>query len=317
MVVIDAEKHKLDYRQSELDNGIAALKKRYQSGGASTLISRAKSQQQVDKRQGSPKANIKGKPWYDPNRPEGALIYTTADDVEYTVTKRDKKTGKVTTETRRRHDTSTRMAETDDAYTLISDADTPMERAYADYANKMKAMANQARVELHKTGKVAYSASAKSIYEKEVKSLNDKLDAAELNRPKERKVQLLARAEVDRKQAADPSMTKSDVKKAGQQAVTKYRSQLGAKRNPITITDKEWEAIQAGAISETILKKILKNTDTDNLRERATPRSSTTLSAAKINKLRHLRDNGATLSEIAKSLGVSTSTVSNYLKGEN
>ena len=317
MVVIDAEKHKLDYRQSEIDNGIASLKKKYQSGGASTLISRAKAQQQVDKRQGSPKANIKGKPWYDPDRPEGSLIYTTADDVEYTVTKTNKKTGVVTTETRRRHDTSTRMAETDDAYTLISDANTRMEQVYADYANTMKAMANQARKEMYNTGKVAYSASAKAAYEKEVRSLNDKLDAAERNRPVERYAQLQARAEVDRKKAADPDMNKSDVKKAGQQALTKYRSKFGAKRNPIDITDREWEAIQAGAISENILKKILKNTDADKLRERATPRTSTTLSAAKISKLRHLRDSGATLSEIAKSLGVSTSTVSKYLKGAN
>ena len=30
MVIVDAAKHKLDYRQSEKDNGIAELRKRYQ-----------------------------------------------------------------------------------------------------------------------------------------------------------------------------------------------------------------------------------------------------------------------------------------------
>ena len=52
MVVIDSEKHNLDYKQSAIDNGISALKKKYQSHinpdtgkkstGASTLISRSK-----------------------------------------------------------------------------------------------------------------------------------------------------------------------------------------------------------------------------------------------------------------------------------
>ena len=54
MVVIDAEKHHLDYKQSEKDNNIAALKVEYQgksTGGASTIISRAKGEVKVDKRQ--------------------------------------------------------------------------------------------------------------------------------------------------------------------------------------------------------------------------------------------------------------------------
>ena len=43
MVVIDAEKHKLDYKASEKDNNISALMKKYQGkarGGASTIVSR-------------------------------------------------------------------------------------------------------------------------------------------------------------------------------------------------------------------------------------------------------------------------------------
>ena len=53
MVVIDAEKHHLDWRQSYIDNGIAELKVRYQGGtnrGASTLISRASSEDDIPKR---------------------------------------------------------------------------------------------------------------------------------------------------------------------------------------------------------------------------------------------------------------------------
>lgn len=332
MVVIDAEKHKLDYKQSEIDNGIAALKKKYQSyvdsdghvhsGGASTLISRSKGEQSVLKRQGSPQINIKGKEWYDPTKPEGSLIWKTAEDVAYQVPKVNKRTGEVTVETKYRMQKSTKMAETSDARTLISDADTPMERAYSDYANRMKNLANQARLEMVNTGKIAYSANAKKIYEPEVKSLEKKLNTALLNAPKERQAQLKANAEVQKKvqKAKDEGkeLTKDEIKKASQQALTKYRESVGSvsrRDRSINITDKEWEAIQAGAISENNLKKILNNTDIDNLRERATPRTTTSLSQAKINQIKAMSASNYTTSEIAKKLGVSSSTVSKYMKG--
>ena len=324
MVVIDAEKHGLDYKKSEIDNGIASLKKKYQGSrdengkyreGASTLISRSKGQQSVLKRQGSPLVNMKGKEWYDPSKPEGSLIYKTADDVSYEVTKVNKRTGEVSTVTKYRTQKSTKMAETDDAYTLVSDANTPMERLYADYANRMKSLANQARKEMMSTGKIAYSASAKATYQAEVDSLMAKLNRSLLNAPRERQAQLLANAEVKAKQKENPDMKPGDVKKASQQALTKYRESVGAKREPITITDREWEAIQAGAITENKLMQILNNTDTDNLRERATPRATTTLSAAKVNRIKSMNASNYSLSEIAKALGVSPSTVSQYLKG--
>ena len=330
MVVIDAEKHKLDYKQSEIDNGIASLKKKYQryvdedgnvhEGGASTLISRAKSEVSVDKRQGTPLVNLKGKRWYDSSKPEGALIYKTADDVEYTVNKVNKRTGEVTTVTRRKKQPSTRMAETDDPYTLISDANTPMERAYAEYASKMKALANKARKEMMTAGKINYSSTANQIYKKEVASLLSKLNLSRLNAPKEREAQRRANAEVLAKIRSNPNMKPGDVKKLRQQALTKYRLQVGSisrrKRN-IDITDNEWNAIQSGAVSESILKKILDNTDVDKLRQRATPKNASTLSSAKINRIKSLSNSNYTVGEIAKILGVSPSTVSKYLKGKN
>lgn len=317
MVVIDAEKHKLDYKKSELDNGISALKKKYQRGGASTLISKSKGQTSVPKRQGSPLINMKGKDWYDPSRPEGALIFKTADDASYSVRKVNKKTGEVQTVTKHRMQRSTNMAETDDAYSLISRANTPMERAYADYANKMKSLANQARKEMMNTGKIAYSSTAKATYQQEVNSLMSKLNTALLNAPRERQAQLRANAEINAKKLNNPNMKAGDIKKASQQALTKYRNQVGSvarSKRSIKITDNEWAAIQAGAISENYLKKILNNTDIETLRERATPRATTTISQAKINRIKSLSASNYTLSEIAQKLGISTTTVSNYLK---
>lgn len=323
MVIIDAHKHKLDYKQSELDNNIAALHKKYQgksSGGASTIISRASSEDSVDKRKGSPKINKKGTPDYDPSKPEGALIWKTDPDAYYTVSKTNKRTGEVTTETRVIKQKTTKMAKTDDAYTLVSEARHPMEIVYADHANFMKSLANQARKELAYTGKIEYDANAKRIYQTEVDSLMTKLNVALLNAPRERAATRMANAEIQAKKQQGLLTDKGDEKKAAQKAVSKYRAQIGAvKRSDrnIEITDREWEAIQAGAISEHKLKQILDNADVDSLRQRATPRATTTLSQGKISKIKAMNASSYTIEEIASSIGVSPSTVSKYLKGAN
>ena len=315
------KKHGLDYKQSEIDNNIAALHKKYQgksTGGAATILSKAKGQQSVDKRQGTPKINIKGTNDYNPTKPEGALLYKTADDLYYDVKKTNKRTGEVTVVTKKRTQKSTKMAETDDAYTLVSPAKNPKELEYADYANSMKALANKARKEMVSTGKIAYSKTAKATYQEEVNSLMTKLNEAQLNTTRERAAQRKANAEITTKKAADPNLKPGDIKKASQQALSKYREELGSvsrRDRSIKITDREWEAIQAGAISENKLKQILDNTDIDNLRERATPRTTSKLSTAKVNRIKALSASNYTIGEIAKKLGVSTSTVSQYLKG--
>lgn len=303
MVVVDAEKHHLDYKQSEIDNGIASLKKKYQGSydedgryheGAATLISRAKSEISVLKRKGSPIIN-----------PEtGEQTYKEVYE-EYT-----DKNGR----TRVRTQASTKMAETKDAFTLVSDADTPQERAYATYANEMKSLANRARKEMLSTGKIAYSASAKETYQEEVDHLMAQLNVALRNAPRERQAQVIANATVAAKKQENPDMTRSEIKKASQQALTAARTTVGASRETISISDREWEAIQAGAISENRLTQIINNVDIDTLRQRATPRSTTVLSTAKVNKIASMSASGYSTAEIAEALGVSTSTVNKYLK---
>lgn len=301
MVVIDAEKHKLDYKQSEADNGIKSLKKKYQGRidsdgkyheGAATLISRAKSETSVLKRKGSP--------IIDPTTGEQSFKEVRE---EY----KDKKTGKTKVRTQQ----STKMAETRDAYTLSSG--TPQEEAYAKYANKMKALANQARKEMLGTGKIEYSRSANETYRREVDALSAKLNVALKNAPRERKAQLMANAVVNAKKQENPDMSRGEIKKASQQALTTARANVGAKREPINITDREWEAIQSGAISENKLKQIIDHIDIDDLRQRATPRNNVGLSAAKINKIKSMKQSGYTTAEIAEAIGVSSSTVSKYL----
>ena len=358
MVVIDAAKHKLDYKSSYRENRIDDLKKKYQDNGinpetgkqifgASTLISKAKSEQQVLKTEGSPRVNIKGKPWYDPNRPEGALIFKVAgeDKLNYTVVKNPKtnkwvnareKNGelfyndsddpkvknyvKVTNEPidiRTRTKKSTKMAETDDARSLISDYDTDMEHVYADFANTMKAMANQARKVAYETIDIRRSPTAAKTYAKEVQSLKTKIDISEKNPPRERQAQILAKTRIDIKKAASSTpLTKDQVKKLSDRELKKARSEVGAKRTPIDISNKEWEAIQAGAVSADTLKKIMRYSDKDKLKKLATPRKSIDITPTMVSRIKSMANNGKTNSEIAEALGISASTVSKQLTGD-
>lgn len=314
MVVIDAKKHDLDYKRSESDNGIAELKRKYQGHfdengqyheGSATLITRAKSEISVPKRQGSGVI--------DPET--GKKTYKTADDLYYETSRVDKKTGEVITKQKMRTQQSTKMAETDDAYTLVSYRRTKAELAYAEYANKLKSLANEARKELKATGTLKYSPEAKKAYEPEVTRLQSALALANSNKPRERQAQVLANARIKEKIEADPDLAndKKMLKKVSQQAIVAARQQVGAKRHPITISDKEWEAIQAGAISDNVLSQILESADIDNLRQRATPRASNELSNSKIALIKARAASGYTNAQIAESLGISASTVSKYL----
>lgn len=335
MVVIDAEKHKLDYKKSEADQGIAALKKKYQAqyddngnvlegkAGASTLLSRAKGAERVQKRVGTPKINEKGKDWYDPTEPEGALLYNRVINKKGTVDYDPSKpeTAYVTRKAeiyidskgkeQVRTDKSTKMMETKDAYTLSSGR--PQEEIYADYANSLKALANTARKSLATTGNLKYSPEAKKTYAKEVDSLTAKLNVSLMNAPRERQALCLANSIIKAKKQDNPTLEGDELKKIKQNAITTARAKMGAKREPIIITDDEWTAIQKGAISENTLNKIIQNADIDSLRSKATPRNHKELSTAKVGKLHAMLASGYTNAEIAEALGISSSTVAKYM----
>lgn len=295
MVVIDAEKHNLNWRQSYLDNGIANLKAKYQgasNAGASTLISRAKGDKRVPKR----------KDGYKVDPETGRKIFTETGETY-------EKNGKLVVRLQK----SSKMYETEDAYSLSSG--TAMENTYADHANKLKALANSARKTSLTTKPIPYSPEAKAKYRQEVDSLNAKLNIALKNRPLERKAQLLANERVKLVRQNNPDMDKDDIKKLKNQALTQARLQTGASKKArlVDITDREWEAIQSGAISTNKLSQIIQNSDLDILKQRSMPRESRGISDAKRARAKMLESNGYTLAEIADSLGVSTSTISKVL----
>lgn len=301
MVVIDACKHKLDYKQSEKDNGIAELKQKYQlkddasgSGGASTLLSRRNQTIRVDERKGSAQIDPK----------TGEVSYKTSGRTYV-----DKKTGKTV-----KAQTEVKLlAETKDLHTLSSG--TKEEEAYADYGNKMKALANRARKEAVATGNLKYNPAAAKTYAKEVADLKAKTNEAMKNAPRERRAQVIANADIRAFKENNPDAKNDKIKKYSNIAINDARTKVGAgsKDLKIVITDKEWEAIQAGAISDNQLSTILRYTNTESLYSKALPKTTTTITPAKEARIKTLARNGATLAEISAATGVSVSTVSNYI----
>lgn len=302
MVVIDAAKHKLDYRQSEKDNGIAELKKKYQGfddetghhGGASTLLSRRKQDVEVPERQGSGVIDpLTGKVVYK----ESGRTYV------------DPRTGKTVAATTK----VKRILAVDDVRSMSSG--TLQEEAYADYANKMKDLANKARLEYNATPTLKRSASAAKAFEPEVNRLMAALKVAQLNAPLEREAQRIANARVKAKVQANNITDKDEISKIRRAAISDARNSTGAsgKRTRITISDGEWTAIQSGAISDTTLSEILRYAEPKTVRERATPRRTTQLSDARISRIKAMANSGHTNAEIAEALGISTSAVSKYL----
>lgn len=305
MVIIDAYKHGYDYKLSEAENRIDNLKMKYQKhkndegyGGASTLISKAKSEERVPLRQGSPKIDN-----------EGNVIFKTADDYKRFYYN-DK--GQLT----ERQSKITKMANTDDARTLISDYNTKMENIYANYANELKALAKEARLLYLDTPNSEYKPEAYKVYKDVVEDIKKDLYLAESNRQKEKLAQIRAHEEMQKIIFDDPTITQDKKlwKKTKDQLIQKWRLRTGSNRNQIYISDKRWEAIQAGAVHHSVILKLLKYSDQDSLRERATPRMYTTLSTAKVNKMKRMHQTGNfSVTEIANSLGVSPSTVKKYL----
>lgn len=299
MVVIDAEKHKLDWKQSAIDNGIAQLKAKYQGSsraGASTLISRARSQTHVPERKPRPAAE--GGP-VDKTTGQKVFVPTGA-----TVTNKQGKTVLRTIK-------SVKLAETQNAHTLSSG--TTIEKVYADHSNRLKDLANKARLVAVNTKPNPYSPSAKAAYETQVSSLRAKLAAAERNAPLERSAQLLANAVVRAKINANPDMEASDRKKIEGLALADARARVGAGKLRIDITPQEWAAIQAGAISTNTLKKILTHADPETVKELATPRTKIKMTPTKTARARVMIDLGYTQAEIADQLGVSLTTLKDAL----
>lgn len=327
MVVIDAPKHKLDWKASEADNGIQALQKKWQKegGGASTLISKAGGMKIVDefKDYTYGKVDEKGNYQYKEtgrtykkvkryskdviDKKTGATVHKKGD---YILDDNGNKTYKI----EKRKTKTTKMAYVSDAYDLSSGH--PKENIYADYANRMKDLARKARLSYQAIKPQKVDATAAKLYSEQVASIDAKLKNAKLNAPRERMAQIKTKGDTYRRNQVVKE-DKEHQKKYAARTLTAYRQKYGVsgKKRRIVLNDLEWQAIQNNAISTNKLMTILDNTDTEELRKRATPRSDkNVVSPAKQSLINSYKSSGYTTAEIAERLGISTSTVSKYIK---
>jgi predicted transcriptional regulator len=300
MVVIDAEKHNLNWKQSAIDNGIKQLKAKYQgkaNAGASTLISRASSRLDVPERKA--RSASAGGPI---SRTTGEKVYVPTD-VSWINSK-----GRVVFKMQR----STKLAEAKDAHSLSSN--TSIERVYAEHSNRLKALANKARLAMISTKSIPYSPTARTVYADQVITLNAKLNVALRNTPLERQAQLLANAIVAQKKDANPDLEPSEIKKLKAQALGEARLRTGAHKERVIITNDEWAAIQAGAISSNKLNQILANSDIDQIKKLATPKQELLMTSLMRQRAKNMYDYGYSQADIADALGVSVSTLKRGLE---
>ena len=294
MVVIDAEKHNLDYKRSERENDIPSLKKKYQEhydvisgkikNGASTLISRSKTEHRTLEY------------WEKARTPE-----------ELAANPKLKPTIK-----------KSKTVSTDHVVEMVKDAKTlgsgtPIENMYGDYINALGKMRAKANKVVESTPNMTMNKEAKLQYKSQVESLQNKLNLALSNSPRERQAQLIANKVIAEKR--DPNMQKDQLKKLKQQAIAAARVRTGADgaSSRITIEPDEWKAIQSGAVSTKMLTDIIRFSDSDRLKQLATPKKEDTISLSTANRAKGMLKNGRTYAEVADALGVSVSTVQNLV----
>lgn len=323
MVIIDSEKHKLNYKACYDEMRISELKAKYRpkddSGKkAGTIVSLASGEAHV------PERTWQGK--IDPETGEKIYRYTERRKTVDPVTGKwkyynpshpnyDPKGELATIE-------STNMAEAKDAMELVSKAKYPMELVYAKYANQMKAMANKARKESLKAEAVPYNPSAAKAYAKEIESLSEKVETSKINAVLERKAVRATTMIVDERRKNYPERYnqktpdgKAHLKKMRSQVLNQQRAILN-KAKAFDITDREWEAIQSGALRKTKVKEIIDRANQESVKSHALPKdtSYTTMTPANISHAKAMLNAGYTQAEVAEMYGISTTTLRKNIK---
>ena len=186
---------------------------------------------------------------------------------------------------------------------------------YADYSNELKGIANTARLAGARTKRPTASPQAKKVYANEIKSLDAKILQYDQQKPREREALIAAQHAANARIKANPGMSDELKTKVRAQQLRVTRARLGVDRIDIEVTPKEWEAIQANAISPHKLDKVLARADMETIKQLATPKTSVLMTDAKVTRARQLLKNDYTAAEVAAFLGVSVSTLNRGLKG--
>lgn len=332
MVVIDSQKHHLDYKQSYIDQDIENLKIKYQGvhedtgkpKGASTVLTRANSQVYIPSRKEVTNTSImteeelekwnEGKRVWRPTGETKKVEIKNPDKMTEQELARYKAGKRVWRDSDKLTQTKVRQMDiVDDAFELVRDPYNTKEVVYAKFANDLKALANEARRESRKIKPTPVNHQAKEVYKEEVESLKKKVVNAEMNDPKERQAQSIGNAMVSAKFADNPDMDYEHRQRQRDIALRQARNMVGAHKEKVDITDREWEAIQSNAISTNLMRKIVKNADQEKLTKLAMPKNTKTeLSNSEISLAKAMLNNPKySIYDVAERFGVSTSTIRN------
>ena len=317
MVVIDAQKHSLDYKQAYKDYNIAKLKEKYRGdsrAGASTIITRAGAPKYIPQRKIAKSDREKGIV-NGIDIQTGEKVYINTGKVKWSPIK-DKKTGEITGwKQALKQDKIERMYLESDAFKLVGNPEDPKEIAYANFANKMKDLARQSRKIAVNTENLKRNPDSVKSYAKEVASLNNKLKDVKANKYLERQAQILGNK---RYYAAkrDGNYSLDQLKRLQNECIAGARLSIGAKKPTIDITPKEWAAIDAGAVSSNILTEIINNTSLETIKSYTMPRQTQRSLVSYTDEclIRSMAARpGVTQAEIADAMGLSTSTINAIL----
>ena len=316
MVVIDAQKHSLDYKKAYEDYKIAKLNEKYRGDakkGASTIVTRAGAEMYIDQRR--PKRSSKEEGIVNGiDIKTGKKVYEPTGKVRWAPQK-DKDGNIVGWKETKKKDKIEKMYAVDDAYELVGNPDDPKERLYADFANTMKSLANRSRFIAVNTENMKRNPDSVKMYSKEVAELNEKLKSVKANKYLERQAQILGNK---RYYAAkrDGNYSRDQLKRLQNECIAGARLSIGAKKPTIDITPKQWAAIDAGAISSSLLTEIINNTSLETIQNytmpRRTQRSLVSYTDECLIRSMAARP-GVTQAEIADAMGLSASTINAIL----
>ena len=326
-VIIDSWKHDLNWKAAEKQFRIKELKSRYQGNidpvtgeeknGASTLITRAK----------SPIYQPKYNELWQPDKNTGEILYKSTPQMKKTWHYDEELGRSVVDGEVPKQEKVPMMATVKDARELMSGPDhigTPKERLYAKYANDMKALANEVRREMVNTPTLEMNREAKEEYADEVASLKQKLRGIKENAPKERLATVIYNNIVKTKRnelmEKNPNMSKQErnkeMKKVKRLAAVYSRQAVNAKKPKIDITDREWEAMQSGAVSQGTILDVLLNSDSEKIKQRAMPKNQEYIKDSDILRIKAFlakpESSRPSYAEIAAIIGCSPSTVARY-----
>lgn len=276
MVVIDSEKHHLDYGAAKSAYAINALQKKYmtkinpdtgrKSVGANTLISVAK--HESEKGEG-----------------KGSLVSKLASE------------GKLSK----------------------INSGSPVEKVYQTYIENLQSIKNEGQKAISTIDIPKRDPKATKLYSKEVISLNSKIKSIASQAPLERKAQVEANSAFKEYIESNPTISSDRKKSLKSEMLNNARLSNGIDPydKKVHISEPEWDAIQANAISKTSLEKLLSKADMDELRGYATPKTKLTVPPAKLASIkRMMADDRYTLAEIAQSTGISANTIKSALANE-